>query len=125
MCAVPGIGNLRLGGKPEEADMCSMQPDPPLTRAQRMEVLLTQALAPSLLRIVDDSASHAGHAGARPGGQTHYSVLVVSAAFEDHSRVARARAVHAALASEFDPGDAGAIHALALTLRTPKEQETV
>lgn len=87
-------------------------------RAGRIEAALTRALAPTLLRVVDDSAKHAGHAGARPGGETHYSVLLVSPAFAGQSRVARSRAVHAALAGEFADG----LHALALTLRTPEEQ---
>lgn len=87
------------------------------TRADRLKDTLTKAFAPTLLRVVDDSARHAGHAGARPEGQTHYSVLLVSDAFVGINRVARSRAVHAALASEFS----GGMHALALTLRTPEE----
>ncbi len=87
------------------------------TRADRIAAAITEALAPTLLRVADDSAMHAGHAGAAPGGQTHYSVLVVSAAFAGTSRVARSRAVHALLDGEF----AGGLHALALTLRTPQE----
>lgn len=90
------------------------------TRATRLEATLTQQFAPVLLRVVDDSARHAGHAGAQPGGETHYSVLVVTAAFRGMNRVARSRAVHAALAAEFAAG----MHALALTLRTPEEQAT-
>lgn len=78
---------------------------------------MTQAFAPVVLRVVDDSARHAGHAGAQPGGETHYSVVVVAEAFRGMSRVARSRAVHAALAAEFN----GGMHALALTLRTPEE----
>jgi BolA protein len=60
--------------------------------------------------------------GARRGaGQTHYSVLLVSQAFRGMNRVARSRAVHAALAGEFGDVEAGGMHALALTLRTPEE----
>ncbi len=88
------------------------------SRAARLEAELTRTFAPVLLRVVDDSARHAGHAGAQPGGETHYSVLLVSETFRDMNRVARSRAVHAALAAEF----AGGMHALALTLRTPEEQ---
>jgi len=88
-----------------------------LTRAARLEAVLTQAFSPSLLRITDDSARHAGHAGAQPGGETHYHVLLVSRAFHGMPRVARSRAVHAALATEF----AGGMHALSLTLRAPDE----
>ena len=87
------------------------------SRAARLEHALRAAFSPTLLRVADDSARHAGHAGARPGGETHYSVLVVSEAFRGMSRVARSRAVHAALEAEF----AGGLHALALTLRTPEE----
>ena len=87
-------------------------------RAARLEAVLTRTFAPTLLRVTDDSARHAGHAGAQLGGETHYSVLLVAEAFRDMNRVARSRAVHAALATEFAQG----MHALALTLRTPEEQ---
>jgi BolA protein len=92
--------------------------DRPLSRAARIEAVLTAAFAPVHLTVTDDSAQHAGHAGAQPGGQTHYSVTVVSTAFQGQNRVARSRKVHAVLADEF----AGGLHALALTLRTPEEQ---
>jgi len=91
-------------------------------RADRIRATLTQAFAPTELAVQDDSARHAGHAGAQEGGQSHYSVLLVSAAFQGVSRVARSRAVHAALAAEFGPAEQGGMHALALTLRTPEEQ---
>jgi stress-induced morphogen len=87
------------------------------TRAARLQAVLTRTFAPVLVRVVDDSARHTGHAGAQPGGETHYSVLLVSQAFRDMNRVARSRAVHAALEAEFT----GGMHALALTLRTPEE----
>ena len=96
--------------------MSSMQ-----SRAARLEATLNQAFSPTLLRIEDDSARHAGHAGARPGGETHYSVLLVSGTFRNMSRVARSRAVHAVLEAEFSAG----MHALALTLRTPEEVAAV
>lgn len=83
-----------------------------------MRALLSSALAPVLLDVRDDSSLHAGHAGAAPGGETHYSVLVVSDGFSGRGRVARHRLVNAALAAEFSRG----LHALALTLRTPEEQ---
>ena len=88
-----------------------------VTRAARLETVLSHTFAPTLLRVVDDSARHAGHAGAQPGGETHYNVLMVSAAFRGMARVARSRAVHDALAAEF----AGGMHALSLVLRTPDE----
>jgi stress-induced morphogen len=92
------------------------------TRADRLTATLTAAFAPEVLRVVNDSAHHAGHVGAAgASGQSHYSVLLVSHAFRGMSRVARSRAVHAALAGEFGPTEAGGMHALALTLRTPEE----
>jgi len=86
-------------------------------RAERIRAALEAAFAPAEVDVTDDSARHAGHAGARPGGQTHYSVAVVSPAFAGLTRVARSRAVHDALAAEFADG----LHALALRLRTPEE----
>ena len=91
------------------------------SRADRLRALLTQAFAPTILDIQDDSARHAGHSGAQPDGQSHYNVLMVSAAFQGMNRVARSRAVHTALASEFGPAEQGGMHALALTLRSPEE----
>jgi BolA protein len=88
-----------------------------MDRADRIRSVLTASFAPARIDVVDDSAKHAGHAGARPEGQTHYSVMLVSAAFASMNRVARSRAVHAALEGEFSSG----LHALALTLRAPAE----
>jgi BolA protein len=86
-------------------------------RAARIAAALNAAFPPAEVQVVDDSHRHAGHAGAAPGGETHYSVRVVSPAFAGLGRVARSRAVHEALAAEF----AGGMHALALTLKTPEE----
>ncbi len=91
-----------------------MQPE---NRTTRMEAILRATFAPTALEIVDDSARHAGHAGATPGGETHFNVSIVSNYFTDLNRVARSRAVHTALAAEFANG----LHALALTLRAPAE----
>ncbi len=85
-------------------------------RATRIEAALRAAFTPQLLTVTDDSALHAGHAGAAPGGETHYTVTIVSAAFAGISRVERSRAVHVALADEFASG----LHALALNLRVPE-----
>jgi len=95
--------------------------EPPPSRADRLRAALTRAFAPTVLQVQDDSARHAGHSGARPGGETHYSVLLVSAAFEGVNRVARSRAVHSALSAEFGSAGQEGLHALALTLRTPEE----
>jgi BolA family transcriptional regulator, general stress-responsive regulator len=86
-------------------------------RRDRLAARLTERFAPEALRVTDDSAKHAGHAGAAPGGQTHYSVEMVCAAFAGLSRVERQRAVNQALAAEFSSG----LHALALRLRAPGE----
>lgn len=91
--------------------------DRPTTgRENRLRAALEAAFAPSRLQIADDSARHAGHAGAG-GGETHYNVLMVSPAFAGLSRVARSRAVHAVLEAEFKDG----LHALSLVLRAPEE----
>ena len=81
-----------------------------MTRSQRIHDLLTQEFAPSALEIVDDSHKHAGHAGARPEGETHYTVRIASEKFSGLSRVAMQRAVMAALKPEFEAG----LHALSI-----------
>jgi len=87
------------------------------TRAARIRQALESAFAPARIQVEDDSHRHAGHAGARPEGETHYSVAVVSQSFIGMNRVARSRAVHAVLAAEFGAG----LHALSLRLLTPEE----
>jgi len=79
---------------------------------------LTVAFAPTDLSVEDESARHAGHSGARPGGETHFNVRIVSASFEGVSRVERQRRVYAALADELKPNG---VHALSLTTLTPAE----
>lgn len=88
-----------------------------MTVAETIRRKLTEALKPIRLEVVDDSHRHAGHAGARPGGETHFNVSVVSAAFDGKSRIERQRMVFKALEMEL----AGPIHALALVTRTPAE----
>ena len=73
-------------------------------------------LAPEILDVIDDSAAHAGHAGARDGGG-HFQVLIVAAAFVGKSGVARHRLVYDAV-RDLMPAR---IHALAITARTPDE----
>jgi BolA family transcriptional regulator, general stress-responsive regulator len=85
--------------------------------AERMHEKLNVAFAPSALRVQDDSAKHAGHAGARPGGETHFSVRIVSGAFEGLSRVDRQRMVYFALADELREQ----VHALSVTALTDAE----
>ena len=84
---------------------------------QAMEDKLRTAFAPARLSIVDESHRHAGHAGARPEGETHFAVEIVSAAFAGQNRVARQRAVYAVLAQEMQ----SRVHALALATFTPEE----
>ncbi len=88
-----------------------------MTRQERLRAMLHAAFAPSSLDVADDSADHAGHAGATAAGETHYTVRMVSDAFTGQSRVSRSRAVHDAVAAEFRSG----LHALSLTLKTPDE----
>jgi BolA protein len=76
---------------------------------------LEQAFAPTTLEIVDDSAAHAGHAGARSGG--HYRVKLVAEAFRGHSSLERHRLIYAAVA----PLLSGSVHALNIVARTPEE----
>ncbi|MDF1806631.1 BolA/IbaG family iron-sulfur metabolism protein [Hyphomonas sp.] len=82
----------------------------PSDRLSRIRELLTEAFHPVELIITDDSQKHAGHAGAAPGGETHYTVRITSSAFEGLSRVQAQRAIMMVLQSEFDSG----LHALAL-----------
>jgi BolA protein len=77
---------------------------------------LAATFAPQSLAVHDDSAAHAGHAGARSGGG-HYRVIVVSERFAGLSRVARHRLVYDALQDLMQRD----IHALAMTLLTPEE----
>jgi BolA protein len=79
---------------------------------------LSAAFAPIRLDVVDESHRHAGHAGARPEGETHFRVEIVAAAFAGKSRVERQRLVYAVLAEELR----GRVHALQLTAKTPEEE---
>ncbi|HRK63712.1 MAG TPA: BolA family protein [Terricaulis sp.] len=88
-----------------------------LSRAERIKAAVQTQFTPVAFELNDDSANHAGHAGARPGGETHYRLRLVSPAFEGLSRVARQRLVYQALREEFDTG----LHALSLDLKTPAE----
>ena len=85
--------------------------------AETMHAKLSERFGPTRLVIVDDSHRHAGHAGARPGGETHFTVTIVSPVFSGLSRVARQRLVYETLAAEI----AGGVHALSLTTLTPDE----
>jgi BolA protein len=85
--------------------------------AQIIEAKLTAAFRPASLVVTDESARHAGHAGAREGGESHFRVEIVSTEFAGKSRVARQRLVYAVLADELE----GPIHALSLALMAPND----
>jgi BolA family transcriptional regulator, general stress-responsive regulator len=85
--------------------------------AAQMRGALERALAPRSLEIVDDSARHVGHPGARSGA--HFRVTVVAEAFRGRSQLERHRLVYAAVA----PLMSGAVHALNIVARTPEESE--
>jgi BolA protein len=89
----------------------------PTPVADAIRQRLTAALAPSALELIDESARHAGHAGARPQGESHFRLAVVAAAFAGKSRLERQRMVFAALGDLMQTD----IHALAITALTPDE----
>ncbi|MBV8131898.1 MAG: BolA family transcriptional regulator [Alphaproteobacteria bacterium] len=85
--------------------------------ADTIRAKLTERFTPIRLEISDESYRHAGHEGARPGGETHFTVVIVSAAFLGEGRVARQRLVYQTLAEEL----ATRVHALSLTALAPAE----
>ncbi len=78
---------------------------------------LREAFLPESLEVQDESHLHEGHAGHKPGGETHFRVYIVSPAFKGKSRIERHRMINAALSSEL----AGTVHALALQAKSPGE----
>jgi BolA protein len=88
-----------------------------MTVRDEIETRLREALMPVTLNVSDDSHLHAGHAGATPGGESHFSVEIVSGRFEGLGRLARHRLVNEALAELLR----GPIHALAIKARAPGE----
>lgn len=93
----------------------------PLPREQRVDAIraaLQVALAPAELEVVDDSARHAGHAGARDG-RGHFNIRIVSAAFAGMAPLARHRAIYAALGGLMTTD----IHALSIRAEVPVETE--
>jgi BolA family transcriptional regulator, general stress-responsive regulator len=79
---------------------------------------LNQAFAPDDLRVLDESAQHQGHAGHRPGGESHFRIYIVAQAFKGKSRIERHRLINDALATELR----GGVHALAIHASAPGEQ---
>ena len=78
---------------------------------------LTEAFEPQSLKVVDESRQHEGHAGHRPGGQTHFRVYIVSELFKGMTRLQRHRLVNEALSGELR----GGVHALAIHAEAPGE----
>ncbi|MBI2714370.1 MAG: BolA family transcriptional regulator [Rhizobiales bacterium] len=85
--------------------------------ADLMTQKLTEAFAPQSVKVEDESIKHEGHAGSRPGGQTHYRVYIVSQAFKGKTRLERHRMINDILSAEL----AGGIHALAIHATAPGE----
>ncbi|MCF3936280.1 BolA family transcriptional regulator [Acuticoccus sp. M5D2P5] len=83
----------------------------------RIVATLTEQFHPAKLDVVDESHLHAGHAGARPEGETHFRVIIEAEDFRGVSRVARHRLINEALAAEL----AGPVHALAIRAEAPTE----
>jgi BolA protein len=88
-----------------------------MTTIDRIRSTLTQGLVPERLEVIDESALHAGHAGAVPGKTTHVRVRILSAAFKGKSRIERHRLVNDLLAPEIAAG----LHALAIEAQAPGE----
>lgn len=82
-----------------------------------IETKLAAAFAPQSLEVADESHRHEGHAGHRPGGETHFRVHIVADAFRGKSRIERHRMINQALAAEL----AGGVHALAIHASAPDE----
>jgi len=87
-------------------------------RGRRISAKLEKEFSPSELQVIDESSQHAGHAGSRPEGETHFRVHIRAAAFAGKSRIERHRMVHRALAEEL----AGGLHALAISAHVPQEK---
>ena len=89
----------------------------PMNTRDAIQEKLSRAFAPSQLDVIDESHQHAGHAGHREGGETHYRVYIVSDAFRGKSRIERHRMVNQTLAAELK----GGVHALAIHASAPGE----
>lgn len=87
--------------------------------ANVMRQRLVRQLAPAGLELIDDSARHVGHAGARPEGESHFRVTIVAEVFAGVNRIERQRMVYAALGDLMQTD----IHALSITALTPAEAQ--
>ena len=116
-------------GKLQVLTLRNLIPGEPLTKAGLLRIAavmstrdaitnkLREAFTPESLDVMDESHLHEGHAGHRPGGETHFSVYIVSLAFKGKSRIERHRMINSALAAEL----AGSVHALAINAQAPGE----
>ncbi len=86
-------------------------------RSERIKNRLVETFSPEHFEIIDDSQSHAGHAGVQETGGGHFFVTIVSSQFEDKSRVQRHQLIYAALGAMMQTD----IHALSIKSFTPKE----
>ncbi len=84
-----------------------------MTRTEKITQRLRATFDPRHLEVVDESDAHRGHAGYQVGGESHFRVVIESAAFADMGRIARHRAIHTALGADL----MGEIHALSLEVR--------
>ncbi len=87
-----------------------------MNKADTIRALLEATFTPSLLNITDNSSMHAGHAGVRPGGETHFRVEITSEKFTGLSRIARHRLINDSLKELFQQG----LHALEIHTRSPE-----
>jgi BolA protein len=88
-----------------------------MTTQQTITNKLREAFLPECLEVKDESHLHEGHAGHRPGGETHFRVYIVAQAFKGKSRIERHRMINTALSDEL----AGSVHALAIHAKAPGE----
>ena len=88
-----------------------------MTAKDHITKKLNEAFAPESLDVADESHLHEGHAGHRPGGETHFRVYIVSKAFEGKSRIDRHRMINSVLTAELS----GSVHALAIHAHAPRE----
>ena len=88
-------------------------------RGRRISDKLEREFSPSELQVVDESSQHAGHAGSRPMGETHFRIHIRAAAFEGKSRIERHRMIHRVLAEELAEG----VHALAISVHGPYDEK--
>jgi BolA protein len=90
-----------------------------MTVADRIREKLSEAFRPNTLEVVDESHLHKGHAGHRPGGESHFRVRITADAFRGKNRVAAHRLIYKALSGEIADG----VHALAIEAKAPSAND--